>query len=115
MILQKFEQIVPSFYTPEDVKAGGIRAENRMGEKCFFPLSSLSVGLVSPLSTIHCQSHVDVADLASEAKKIAKKEEGNSYFVNLRHSPRNVEMLYSSENKNHANPKNCSIIKFHST
>lgn len=113
MVLQKFEKLVPSFYTPEDVKAGGIRAESRTGEKCFFPLSSLSVGLVSPLSTIHCQSHVDVADLASEAKKLAKKTEGNSYFVNLRHSPRNVELVHPSENKIHANAKNCPIIQFH--
>lgn len=113
MVLQKFERLVPSFYTPEDVKAGGIHAESRTGEKCFFPLSSLSVGLVSPLSTTHCLSHVDVADLASEAKKLAKKIEGNSYFVNLRHSPRNVEVVHLSENKVHANSKNCPIIKLH--
>jgi len=35
---------------------------------------SLSVGLVAPDLTCHCQSHVDLADLASEAKKQAKKK-----------------------------------------
>jgi diguanylate cyclase (GGDEF)-like protein len=93
LVLQTFEKLVPSFYTESDVQAGGIRAESRTGEKCFFPLSSLSVGLVSPLTTIHCQSHVDIADLASEAKKLAKKIEGNSYFVNHRQSPKTLESI----------------------
>jgi len=47
-------------------------------------LISLSVGLVNQLSTIRCRSHVDIADLASEAKKIAKNIPGNSYFINQR-------------------------------
>ena len=93
LVLQTFEKLVPSFYTESDVQAGGIRAESRTGEKCFFPLSSLSVGLVSPVTTIHCQSHVDIADLASEAKKLAKKIEGNSYFVNHRQSPKTLESI----------------------
>lgn len=92
-VLAKFEQLVPMYYTEKDVEAGGIHAENRNGEKCFFPMTSLSVGLVSPDATKHCQSHVDVADLASEAKKIAKKTEGNSYFINHRHSSKMLNIL----------------------
>ncbi len=92
-VLTRFEKLVPAYYTTKDVQAGGIHAENRNGEKCFFPMTSLSVGLVSPDTTKHCQSHVDVADLASEAKKIAKKTEGNSYFVNHRHSPKMLNIL----------------------
>lgn len=92
-ILAAFEKQVHNYYTPVDVKAGGIWAENRIGEKCFFPMTSLSVGLVSPETTCNCQSHVDVADLASEAKKLAKKIEGNSYFVNHRQHPQTLEKL----------------------
>jgi len=40
--------------------------------------------LVDSVATSQCQSHVDIADLASEAKKQAKKIEGNSLFVNQR-------------------------------
>ncbi len=92
-ILATFEQQVHNYYTPEDVEAGGIWAENRIGEKCFFPMTSLSVGLVAPETTCNCQSHVDVADLASEAKKLAKKIEGNSYFINHRQYPQILEKI----------------------
>lgn len=83
-ILKAFESTVPSHYSDKDINAGGIHTENRAGEKCFFPLISLSVGLVDPVSTSQCQSHVDIADLASEAKKMAKKIPGNSLFINQR-------------------------------
>ncbi|MCX7094830.1 MAG: GGDEF domain-containing protein [Methylobacter sp.] len=83
-ILEDFKNTVPAYYSEQDIKAGGIHTENRTGEHCFFPLVSLSIGLVDPLSTGHCQSHVDIADLASEAKKMAKKITGNSLFINKR-------------------------------
>jgi len=83
-ILETFKNTVPNYYNDEDIKAGGINTENRAGEKCFFPLICLSVGLIDPISTSKCQSHVDLADLASQAKKQAKKIEGNSLFINRR-------------------------------
>ncbi|MCK9635074.1 GGDEF domain-containing protein [Methylobacter sp. Wu8] len=88
-ILKAFESTVPSHYSDKDINAGGIHTENRAGEKCFFPLISLSVGLVDPVSTSQCQSHVDIADLASEAKKMAKKIPGNSLFINQRMAAKN--------------------------
>ncbi len=83
-ILEAFKNTIPTYYSNNDIKAGGIHSENRAGEKCFFPLVSLSIGLVDPTSTSLCQSHVDIADLASEAKKMAKKITGNSLFINKR-------------------------------
>ncbi len=90
-ILDSFKNTVPAYYSDNDIKAGGIHTENRAGESCFFPLISLSIGLVNPLSTGLCRSHVDLADLASEAKKMAKKTSGNSLFINQRTSTKNVE------------------------
>lgn len=83
-ILATFKRIVPNFYTPQDAMVGGLYSEDRLGRKNFFPLLSLSVGLVDAESTCNCQSHVDIADLASEAKKQAKKLAGNSFFINRR-------------------------------
>ncbi len=83
-ILDAFEKTVPSYYKDKDIKTGGIHTENRTGETCFFPMTSLSVGLVDPDSTSRCQSHVDIADLASQATQQAKRIEGNSYFINHR-------------------------------
>ena len=83
-ILEAFKDTVPAYYNKNDVEAGGIHTENRAGERCFFPLISLSIGLVDAASTRPCQSHVEIADLASEAKKMAKKTTGNSFFINQR-------------------------------
>jgi EAL domain-containing protein (putative c-di-GMP-specific phosphodiesterase class I)/GGDEF domain-containing protein/CBS domain-containing protein len=83
-VLTHFGQIVPSYYNDKDVNNGGIFAENRSGELVFFPMITLSVGIVDPISTSSCQSHVDIADLASGAKKQAKKITGNSFYINKR-------------------------------
>jgi EAL domain-containing protein (putative c-di-GMP-specific phosphodiesterase class I)/GGDEF domain-containing protein/CBS domain-containing protein len=101
-ILDTFKNIVPAYYSDKDLKAGGIHTENRAGEQCFFPLVSLSVGLVDPDSTSLCQSHVDIADLASEAKKMAKKITGNSLFVNQRMGAKNPENFQSVVHKSAA-------------
>ncbi len=82
--LKAFAAIVPSYYKNADVRAGGIYAENRQGQNCFFSLMSLSVGLISPETTRQCQSHVEIADLATASKKIAKSIPGNSYFIEQR-------------------------------
>jgi len=92
-ILARFGELVPVYYKDKDVKAGGIHTENRSGEKCFFPMISLSVGLVDPASTSRCQSHVDIADLASGAKKQAKNIDGNSFFINQRNALKQTEAL----------------------
>ncbi|MDD5263200.1 MAG: GGDEF domain-containing protein, partial [Methylacidiphilales bacterium] len=104
-ILNDFKKAVPHYYKDDDIKTGGIHAENRAGEKCFFPLISLSVGLVDSVSTSQCQSHVDIADLASEAKKQAKKIEGNSFFINHRMATKSQENLQSFAHK--------SVVKLH--
>ena len=83
-ILNSFESLVPSFYNAADVESGGFYSEDRQGTKHFFQLLSLSTGLVDPDTTRRCHSHVDIADIASEAKKMAKKLPGNSLFINRR-------------------------------
>ncbi len=83
-ILKSFKSIVPRYYKDEDIKAGGIHTENRAGHKCFFPLISLSIGIVDEAATALCKSHVRIADLAAGAKKQAKKMEGNSLYINKR-------------------------------
>jgi len=86
-ILSYFATLVPSYYSDKDREAGGIYTENRSGELCFFPLICLSAGLVDEKMTSQCQSHVELADLAAEAKKQAKKIQGNSFFINRRQPP----------------------------
>jgi EAL domain-containing protein (putative c-di-GMP-specific phosphodiesterase class I)/GGDEF domain-containing protein len=80
-VLASFAERVPHFYHPEDIRAGGIHAEDRSGTPRFFPLISLSVGIVPPEICATCQSHVNIADFAASAKKSAKLLSGNSIHV----------------------------------
>ncbi|MBF0145863.1 MAG: EAL and GGDEF domain-containing protein [Magnetococcales bacterium] len=81
--LTAFAAMVPRFYDEDDVAAGGIRAANRQGNPTFFGLLSLSIGIATP-DVDKCRNYFEVATLASQAKKEAKKQEGNSLFVNRR-------------------------------
>lgn len=83
-ILSGFELAAPGYYRTEHVNAGGLLSEDRYGGSHFFPLLSLSAGLVDAQATRLCQSHVDISDLACEAKKQAKKRPGSNYFINRR-------------------------------
>ena len=59
---------------------------DRLGAASFYPLITLSIGLAMP-DTALCRSHHDVSDLASAAKQQAKKQTGNSVFINKRRVP----------------------------
>ncbi|MBF0415447.1 MAG: GGDEF domain-containing protein [Magnetococcales bacterium] len=90
--LAAFATMVPGFYDEEDLAAGGIRAANRKGNPTFFGLISLSIGVAIP-DVERCHNYFDVATLASQAKKEAKKQEGNSLFVNRRRFVHPAEKL----------------------
>jgi len=83
IILEEFGKNVMSFFAPNDVERGGYITENRRGEKEFHNLTSLSIGVV-PVKPMVFKSHRDIAVVAAESKKMAKKTPGNSLFVNQR-------------------------------
>ncbi len=79
-ILKGFQSASLNFYTQDDRLRGGIYAENRAGEKVFFPMMSLSLGvlLVYPGVFDHTQK---LSSYATRAKKGAKSQGGNTYYV----------------------------------
>ncbi|MDT8424941.1 MAG: bifunctional diguanylate cyclase/phosphodiesterase [Methyloprofundus sp.] len=83
-ILKTFEQQAPQYYKEKDRINKGIHGQDRQGKACFFPLLSLSIGIVAPEAAFYCSSHIEIADLATEAKHQAKLLPGNSYFINRR-------------------------------
>ncbi|PKM45672.1 MAG: hypothetical protein CVV05_05270 [Gammaproteobacteria bacterium HGW-Gammaproteobacteria-1] len=87
-ILRHFERERAAFYNAADLDQGGIWGHDRQGNSIFLPLLSLSIGAVSP-DIERCQSHHQVATLATEAKSQAKKLPGNSLFIDRRraHQP----------------------------
>lgn len=82
-MLERFSVDVMSFFNAHDVERGGYVTENRRGEKEFHNLTSLSVGAV-PAKPDTFKSHRDIAVVAAESKKMAKKMHGNSLFINQR-------------------------------
>lgn len=85
-MLARFRAEIKSFYNEEDLNNEGIYSQDRRGECRFFPLLSVAVGVVDPDWQI-CQSHHDVATLATDAKHEAKKQGGNTLFLSRRRSP----------------------------
>ena len=82
-ILEAFGRAAPDFYSEADQLQGGIKAHDRCGQEQFFPLLSLSIGVVQP-DIDDCRSHHDVSTLATEAKHQAKLLSGNSLFIDRR-------------------------------
>ena len=82
-ILEQFDQAVREFYNPKDLEQGGIWSLSRSGESVFYPILSLSCGVVHP-DPYKCVSYHEVAELAAQAKKEAKKREGSYLFISRR-------------------------------
>ncbi len=82
-LLQQAADAFSQLYSEADRRAGGIETEDRLGQRCFHPLISLSIGAVV-VGPERFQSHHDVSLAAAVAKKQAKKISGNSLFVERR-------------------------------
>lgn len=79
-ILEEFSILIDDFYHEEDKLKGGISAIGRDGEQKFFPMMSLSLGVlcVEPGLFSHRQK---LSSLATKAKKGAKAMGGNQFYV----------------------------------
>ena len=82
-ILQHFSEEIQHFYSNEDRERGGYLSEDRQGQKVFYPLVCLSLGVVKSSSN-KFYSHHQISLAASDAKKQAKKIPGNSLFIDRR-------------------------------
>lgn len=85
-MLARFDRECRALFNPEHVEAGGYRSEDRRGVMAFHALVTLSIGavLVDPSNYHHYQ---EVARAASEAKRMAKRIDGSSLFIDQRRMP----------------------------
>ncbi len=85
-MLARFDRECLALFNPEHVEAGGYRSEDRRGVMAFHALVTLSIGavLVDP-SNFH--QYQEVARAASEAKRMAKRIDGSSLFIDQRRMP----------------------------
>ena len=82
-MLERFAEMVPTFYDEPQRLAGGIASTDRLGQPCFFELLSLSIGVVRVQPGMF-RSHHEVSARASEVKRVAKQSPGNTLFVDRR-------------------------------
>jgi diguanylate cyclase (GGDEF)-like protein/PAS domain S-box-containing protein len=82
-IIRSFEERLPLLHGNDDHDAGCYVATNRKGEKETFPLLSLSIGIVNTLQT-PVSSYGQLASLATEIKRLAKRQPGSSVVINRR-------------------------------
>ncbi len=82
-ILNRFNDAIREFYSHEDREQGGYISEDRQGKKVFYPLISISLGVIQ-VQPFAYQSHHQISVAAADAKKQAKKIYGNSLFVDRR-------------------------------
>ena len=85
-ILEAFSECVARHLNEADLAAGGYVSEDRRGNQVFHPLLSLSLGVVR-VEVGQYESHHQIAAAAADAKKQAKKLNGNSLFVERRNAP----------------------------
>lgn len=82
-IIESFDASIKEFYKQEHIDAEGIESYSRQGELVKFPLLSLAIGVVRP-DLYRCTTHHQVAELASAAKKEAKKFPSSNVFYSRR-------------------------------
>lgn len=82
--LAAFDERVRAYLRADHLAAGGYEALDRRGENVFHALPSLAAGVLLVYPGQY-ESHLKVAQAASDAKRIAKKQgTGSSYFIERR-------------------------------
>ena len=82
-IIKIFDRLIPGFYNSEDRTKKMIQSYNRSGQASWFPLVSISMGVIECLPGQYA-THIQVAEVAAELKHYAKKQQGSIYVNNRR-------------------------------
>jgi diguanylate cyclase (GGDEF)-like protein len=85
-MLARFDRECRALFNPEHVEAGGYQSEDRRGVMAFHALVTLSIGAVL-VDPAHFHHYQEVARAASEAKRMAKRIDGSSLFIDQRRMP----------------------------
>lgn len=82
-ICERFDAVVPSFYSAEDKLRGFIRTKDRQGAVRDFPFLSVAIGICHNKERA-LLGFAQVAHLGAELKKAAKSKGGSAYVVDRR-------------------------------
>jgi diguanylate cyclase (GGDEF)-like protein len=82
-IIRAFDDIIPTFYDPEDRNKGYIEAVDRQGTLRTFPVIGISIG-ITDTEARQFSHYGELTERASEMKKFAKQAKGSIYRVDKR-------------------------------
>lgn len=82
-MLERFERAMLPFFSAPDIEEGGYFMEDRRGQQVYYSLLHLSLGAVAVDPDVF-SSHHEIAAVAAEAKKQAKRMPGSSLFFDRR-------------------------------
>lgn len=82
-IIDAFEQIIPTFYDPEDRRRGSIQSYDRQGNVRVYPIMSISIGITDTDARVFTH-YGEMTEAASEMKKFAKQFNGSCYRLDKR-------------------------------
>ena len=86
-VIERFDMMIPSFYSPEDRTNGAIEGTDRYGVHRRFPLMTISISIVICQKGAY-DSAVSIAKAAAQMKDNLKGKAGSNYSINRRVQPR---------------------------
>ncbi len=82
-IIAAFTDLVPSFYSSEDRKAGSFAGEDRYGVKRIFPLMTISIAVIAS-DRYDYPSRLAISQDCARVKEYLKIQEGSNYMLERR-------------------------------
>jgi diguanylate cyclase (GGDEF)-like protein len=92
-ICERFDELAPSLYDPDDRDAGSIEVADRRGVAQRYGLLSLSIGIATT-DRGEFEHHGELVEVATEMKRYAKtrRADGSEYAMDRREDGRDVEL-----------------------
>ena len=82
-IIKEFDELIPDYYTEEDVERGFVEVANRRGVIEQFPIVSISIGVVE-VEGKKKVSPLEIGEVSAQVKHKAKEVLGSTYVINRR-------------------------------
>lgn len=87
MVVHNWTDRIRDLYDTEDLERDGIEVPDRRRRQRHFPILTLSIGIATNIYR-PITSELEMADIATEMKQLAKRDEWSSWAVDRRKSPR---------------------------
>ena len=82
-IIKEFDELIPNYYTEEDVERGFVEVANRRGVIEQFPIVAISICVVEVEGNKKI-SPLEIGEISAQVKHKAKEIQGSTYVINRR-------------------------------